>query len=296
MSTRLLLLAVATLVLLPGVALADEGDSATISRASALVGEQLHVTIDVRTSPEGIVEVDPAGESWQGVEFVRLESVDARPDGDGTLHRLVIVVAPFIPGDVIFSPAVNVVEDSVVTPRTLPSVQLQVVSTLGPEDPLELRPLAGPVAISGAASPLLKPAIVAGVFLALLLAAGLLGAIGRRLWLRSRPVPLVLGEEPVPPTLAGPAALLYTDPVAAYRALAAVVRNVIGERYAIPAPALTSRELERRMEAEGIDRFQARLVGGFLQECDAVVYGGYRPANERRQADMTMAREIVETE
>ena len=35
-------------------------------------------------------------------------------------------------------------------------------------------------------------------------------------------------------------------------------------------------------------------VGGLLEECDSVIYAGYRPAAERRQADLTMAREIVE--
>lgn len=293
MNLRLILTAVAALALFPAISAADEGDSASISRASALVGEQLHVTLDVRTGPEAVVEVDPAGQSWRGVEFVRLESVDSRPDGDGQLHRLVVVVAPFAPGDVTFSPAVNVIEDAVVSPRTLPAIQLQVVSTLGPNDPLQLRPLAAPVAISGAGSPLVRPAMVAGAALALLLLLTLLLALGRRLWLRSRRASVALEGQPIPATLAGPASLLYTDPVAAYRGLAAIVRSVIGDRYALPAPALTSRELERRMEAHGIDRFQARLVGGFLQECDAVVYGGYRPATERREAHMTMAREIV---
>jgi hypothetical protein len=48
------------------------------------------------------------------------------------------------------------------------------------------------------------------------------------------------------------------------------------------------------METSGADRFAARLVGGLLEECDSVVYAGYRPAAERRRADLTMAREIVE--
>lgn len=295
MKRLFLQLVVVSIALLPVLAAADEGDSATISRGSSLVGEQIQVTIEVRTGPDAIVEVDPVGESWQGVEFVRLESVDSRPDGDGLVHRLVIVVAPFLPGELSFSPAVNVVEDAVVSPRTLPPIRLQVVPSVGPNDPLQLRPLPGPVAIAGAESPLLRPAIAGGLVLGLLLFAALLFGLARRLWRRWRPARPATEEAPLPPSLAEPEALLYTDPVAAYRALAAVIRSVIGERHAIPAPALTSREVERTMEAEGIDRFQARLVGGFLQECDAVVYAGYRPAIARREADMTMAREIVET-
>ena len=48
------------------------------------------------------------------------------------------------------------------------------------------------------------------------------------------------------------------------------------------------------MDEGGIDRFQGKLAGNLLEECDAVVYAGYRPAAERRHADLTMARELVE--
>ena len=92
----------------------------------------------------------------------------------------------------------------------------------------------------------------------------------------------------------GAGALLDSDPVAAYRALAFAVRRHLAEQYGFPARALTASELERRMEAEGLDRWQARLVAGLLENCDAVVYAGYRPAPERRRHDLTMAREIVE--
>ncbi len=106
----------------------------------------------------------------------------------------------------------------------------------------------------------------------------------------------MLAPAPAPPTidLQDAASIIDTDPVRAYRALATVVRHLLSNRYGFPAFALTTAELQRRMEAEGVDRWQSRLVGGLLQECDAVVYSGYRPAQERRQADLNMAREIVE--
>ena len=89
---------------------------------------------------------------------------------------------------------------------------------------------------------------------------------------------------------------METDPVSAYRKLASAVRGVLSDRYGFAAFALTTGELQGRMEARGIDRWQARLVGGLLQNCDAVVYAGYLPAGERRQADLTMAREIIEAD
>ena len=107
---------------------------------------------------------------------------------------------------------------------------------------------------------------------------------------------IVADERPDPPDLGTAEGLIDSDPVRAYRGLAALVRRVLADRYSLPANALTSRELQRRMESHGVDRWQTRLVGGFLDECDAVVYAGYLPAAERRQADLTMAREIVESE
>jgi hypothetical protein len=101
-------------------------------------------------------------------------------------------------------------------------------------------------------------------------------------------------EERRVPSLPDPEQLMAGDPVAGYRTIATTVRFTLGERYGIPAPALTTRELQRRMEAAGIDRWQARLAAGLLEECDAVVYAGYRPATERRLADLNMARELVD--
>jgi hypothetical protein len=89
-------------------------------------------------------------------------------------------------------------------------------------------------------------------------------------------------------------AVIDSDPVSAYRVMSSVVKTELARRYNLRATALTSNELRRRLEDRGVDRWQARLVGGLLEECDAVIYAGYRPAAERRQADLTMAREIVE--
>jgi hypothetical protein len=44
----------------------------------------------------------------------------------------------------------------------------------------------------------------------------------------------------------------------------------------------------------GHDRWQVRVAGGLLTQCDAVVYARYRPAAERADADLTAAYEIVE--
>jgi hypothetical protein len=138
------------------------------------------------------------------------------------------------------------------------------------------------------------PTILGAAAAVAALFAWLVRRFARRLASRPRAIPASVEEAPPTTDLSGAAASLNSDPVAAYRTLASTVRAALASRYGFPARALTTTELERRMEAEGVDRWQARLVGGLLEECDAVVYAGYRPASERRLADLNMAREILE--
>ena len=84
------------------------------------------------------------------------------------------------------------------------------------------------------------------------------------------------------------------DLVAYYTALGNAVRRYLTERYDFPAFALTTRELEAEMMHRGLDRWQVRVAGGLLEQCDAVVYARYRPAAERADADLTAAYEVVE--
>jgi hypothetical protein len=275
-----------------GVAAADEGDVATSSRRSALIGDQFTLTIEVTTAQGATVEIDPAAPDWNGIEVVRILSSASQPAGDRVKHTVRVLVAPFVPGDIAFSPVVTVIAGGAVTQSVLPPVNLQVVPTVGPGDPLELSPLAEPVAIGGAESPFLRPGIALAAVVVLALAAAGIFFAARALSRRPAVALEPLALEPV--SLGDAEALMERDPAGAYRRLGALVRRALGDHYGFPAHALTTSELGRRMEAQGVDRWQARLVTGLLQECDAVVYAGYRPAPERCQADLTMAREIVE--
>ncbi len=84
------------------------------------------------------------------------------------------------------------------------------------------------------------------------------------------------------------------DYVAYYSSIGVTVRTYLSERYGFPAFALTTRELESEMLRRGLDRWQVRVAGGLLSQCDSVVYAQYRPAAERADADLTAAYEIVE--
>jgi hypothetical protein len=79
-----------------------------------------------------------------------------------------------------------------------------------------------------------------------------------------------------------------------HRLIAGVVRRYLSDRYAFPAFALTTTELQIRMVGHGVDHWQARLVSGLLRECDEVVYAGYHPAYARADGNLTTAFEIVE--
>lgn len=268
------------------------GDATRLSSGSALTGEQVALTLDVLAPAGSSVEPDPANPSWNGVEIVRLTAVTSTELGDSTLHTIELTITGFTPGERAFQPAVFVVLGTESSSRLLPAAELAIIPTLSPGDPLEISPIAPPVSIEGAQSPLFWPAVAVGG----LIAAGLVGLLVAWAVRRLRPAQPAPVEMPgvATPTLAAAEELIERDAVAAYRALAATVREVLGMRYGFPARALTTHEMDRRMLAAGVDRWQARLVTGLLEECDAVVYAGYRPAAERRQADLTMAREIVE--
>lgn len=148
-------------------------DSVHLTRNSALLGEQVVMTLRV-TAPRGAtVELTPGTPSWTGVELAGVESVSQVPQGDSVVWVIEARVAPFLPGEFDFAPSVAIVQASEARNVTLPAVRFTAVPTLGPDAELALTPLPGPVAIGGAESPLLRPAIVIGA----LLGAALLGLL-----------------------------------------------------------------------------------------------------------------------
>lgn len=270
-------------------------DQAELQRNTMLIGEHIELRLRV-LAPEGAtVELTPGTPGWEGVELVSVDSVDQAAQGDGVVWFITAKVAAFAPGQIAFTPTYAVIQGSEATPRAVAPLELSVLSSLAPDAELVLSPLRPPTEIPGAESPWLRPAIGAGVIVGSAIVALIVWLLGRTVWRRLRteepaPVPVE-----VPANLEGAEQLLHTDPVGAYRLMSSVVKNELARRYNVRATALTSTELRRRLESDG-DRWEARLVGGLLEECDSVIYAGYRPAAERREHDLTMAREIVEVQ
>jgi hypothetical protein len=175
-----------------------------------------------------------------------------------------------------------------------------VVESVLPESgslaPRDLKPQAE----IGAPGPGALARVLVALAIALLIVVGLIVWRWRRI--QARPVvepalePAPLGpEDRARRVLDGGSALLAQGEYAAYYStLASAVRNYLTERYEFPAFALTTTEMQERMVRQGMDRWQARLVAGLLNQCDAVVFAQYRPAPERADADLTAAYEIVE--
>ena len=176
---------------------------------------------------------------------------------------------------------------------------LIVRSTLTAGD-TELRPLKPQIGIEGAPPAWRRPASVAA------LAVVALGA-GAGAWVvrvRRRRAP----PEAVEATLSSPevAARRRLDRLAAarplengdfdgyYGTISTVVRGFLEERFEFRATALTTVELQSRMVGRGVERWQARLVGGLLDRCDAAVYAHRYPDPLSADHDLTVAYEIVE--
>jgi hypothetical protein len=79
-----------------------------------------------------------------------------------------------------------------------------------------------------------------------------------------------------------------------YGGISTIVRGYLEERFDFRAMAMTTVELQRRMEDRGVERWQARLVAGLLDRCDAAVYAHRNPDPASADHDLTVAFEIVE--
>lgn len=166
----------------------------------------------------------------------------------------------------------------------------------------ELRPLKPQATIAGAPPAWLRPALLGGALLVACVVLATAFVALRRRWRRGAIALL----PPLPPATAEDAARRQLDALGAhdlltagdlegyYGRLSSVVRAYLEERFEFRATALTSSELARRMAAEGLDRWQIRLVSGLLERCDAAVYARRYPPLPSADHDLTLAYEIVE--
>ena len=237
------------------------------------------------------------------VEVVGTPRTTSRPAADGRVEiTMRFDLAIFYAGSVPIPPiALRYLDgDTSGTIDTQPSL-IAVASVLpaggGEITPRDLKPQAE----IGLGSPAWIVPAISAASIALVMVATLLFWRVRRLQERAAyvPEPVVTVESPEDRARlvldkTGVDFGAEGDYVAYYRSIGVTVRSYLSERYRFPAFALTTRELESEMLRRGLDRWQVRVAGGLLTQCDSVVYAQYRPAAERADADLTAAYEVVE--
>lgn len=309
----LFVLAVAVSALAPRAAVAQQppapilGVEVTMNRRDPSIGDRLLLTLRVRHRADVAVTAMP--EAPASIEFGK-PAVTTFTMPDGAVQTTVTwTVQPFVVGRVRLSPfpVAWVTQDGRAGRFQVQPPDFEVVPTRAPDD-TALRPLKDPTTVPGGPAAWLRPTLIG---LAVTGVLALLGGAGIFLVRRLRPLlRRIRGEievEPAPVPLTAEASareslddlagMMLVDPPAFeryYGTIAAVVRRYLSERIGFNAHALTTEELERRMTANGVDRWQARLVGGLLERCDAAVYAHRFPDPASADHDLTVAYEIVE--
>lgn len=282
------------------------GVEVTLDRRDPSIGDRLILTLRVRHRSDVAVTASP--EAPASIEFGK-PAMTTLAMPDGVVQTTVTwTVQPFVLGRVRLRPfPVAWVTQEGRTGRFQvqpPEFEVVPVRALGDTG---LRPLKDPASVPGGPPAWLRPTLIAVAVLASLALVAGLGVIAvrrlRPLLRRRAPGGAEPELEPVTAESAARAALdglagiaLYEAPAFEryYGTIAAVVRRYLSERIGFNAHALTTEELERRMTANGVDRWQARLVGGLLERCDAAVYAHRFPDPASADHDLTVAYEIVE--
>ena len=278
--------------------------SVTLTPDTATVGDRLTLTIAVEHS-DGVTIVNAP---TYGADFGGLDLIDVTPPVTTQLSpglqrtTFVYTLAAFRTGSFTV-PAITLGWDDGQTPGGTFSTDARTItinSVLAPGD-TSLRPLKPQLDVPQAAPSPVVPALVVA-FLAVFTAAGYVMYF--RIVAIPPPVPAALA----PPLPAAPphdrarasldalaaAGTAETDPAEYYARIAGTVRRYLSERFGVAAYAMTRTEIAAGMTAAGIDRWPARLAANLLEQCESVEFAGFRPAPERRAADLAAAYEIVE--
>jgi hypothetical protein len=274
---------------------------ATVDRDQVTVGDRITLTVVVEHDEGLAPALLQEASAFGAFEVLGAEPPQERPlDGGRRETVLVFTVAAFGTGDLEIPAIVVPYTDAAGNPgmATAPAIPIRVASVIPPgQPPTDVRDLKPQLAVPGGAPTYLRPALIVA---AAAITVGLMLLLAHVLRRRRAPAPA--GPPPLPEDEARAeleriASLRLPEQGAHkehYRLLASCIRRYLTGRYDFPAFALTTAELEEQMVLRGVDRWQARLVSGLLQECDDVRYGQYVPAAARADADLTAGFEIVE--
>lgn len=275
--------------------------SAAATPARATVGDRITLTIVVDHDTVTTVEGAGFGADTGAFEIVHVALPRTEQHAGQSRTTIAYTITAFRTGDLTIPPQSLTYSgpdgsDTLLTS----SLDVTITSVLAPGE-AELRPLKPQLNIAEPA----PPAVVPALFVAALAAMTAFGYVLMRRAFAIRPagagiiapaaVALALEEEARAALDAIAVSDLGSADVAEYYTrIAATVRAYLSARFAFPAYAMTRSELERGAERAGIDRWPARVIGNLLEQCDAVEFAAFRPAPERRAADLTAAYAVIE--
>lgn len=277
---------------------------AKIDKERVTVGDRVTLTLTVRHAPDVVVDTPSIPALPSDLEMLEvLAPQEEQSNGQRLVHWRYILAA-FAPGQVLVPPiTVRYSAGGSTSTITSNPTPVNVESVIPPGTTVEdIRDLKGQMEIPGGPPLAWQPlAMGAAVAVATVVLWPALRAVYRRRQMKPFP-PLAPGPSLSPEDIAQAelGRLRESMPPGQgeykrfYQSLAHCIRRYLQDRHAFPATALTAGELEERMIAQGIDRWQARLVGNLLSECDKVMYTGYVPPLARLEGDLRLAYEIVE--
>ena len=278
-----------------------------MNRPPASIGDRVLLTLRIRHRAD--VAVTATSEAPQLIEFGK-PAVSTLALPDGAIQTTIIwTVQPFVIGRVGLQPfpVAWVTQDGQTGRFLVQPPDFEVLSVRAPDD-TALRPLKDSAVVPGGPPVWLRftlMALAASLVFAAVVALVIIAWRRVRRFVRTRQTGLAPEFAPAPITaeasaresLDAVAGVSLDGPAAFeryYGTIALVVRRYLSDRIGFNADALTTDELERRMTANGVDRWQARLVGGLLERCDAAVYAHRFPDPASADHDLTVAYEIVE--
>ncbi|MCH7811611.1 MAG: hypothetical protein IH958_03175 [Chloroflexi bacterium] len=272
----------------------------TIEPASATVGDRLTLTIVASHAAGAQLEAPLDPDAFAPLELVAVRPPVTRDAGGGREEtRLVYILAAFQTGE-LQPPPIEVAvrgEDDASILLQPPAVTIK--SVLPEDGPIELRGIQEPLAASTGAPRWIWAALLMAGFTALTVVT----MVFIRLPVRETPTPVSAPPPPARPeeaarqeldAIADAALLDRGDEKEYYRRIGACVRRYLSARFAIPATAMTSQELEARLREPQIDRWPARLAANLLRQSEAVQFAQYQPARERAEADLSSAYQVVQ--